>query len=37
MQDRAQAEAANRRANELLAQYLPLADSIYAGVAARFL
>ena len=37
MQDRAQAEAANRRANELLAQYLPLADSIYADVAARFL
>ena len=37
MQDRAQAEAANRRANELLAQYLPLADAIYADVAARFL
>ena len=37
MQDRAHAEEANRRAHALLAQYLPLADEIYADVAARFL
>ena len=37
MQDRAHAEDTNRRAHALLAQYLPLADEIYADVAARFL
>ena len=37
MQDRTHAEEANRRANALLAEYLPLADAIYADVAARFL
>ena len=36
MQDRDYAETANRRANELLGKYLPLADAIYADVAARF-
>ncbi len=37
MRDRVHAEEANRRANELLDKYLPLADAIYADVAARFL
>ena len=37
LQDRDHAEAANNRANGLLDKYLPLADAIYADVAARFL
>lgn len=37
MQDRVHAEEANRRANELLGKYLPLADAIYTDVAVRFL
>ena len=37
MLDRPHAEAANRRAGELLDKYLPLADARYADVAARFL
>jgi formiminotetrahydrofolate cyclodeaminase len=37
MQDQASAEEINRRANALLAKYLPMADAIYASVAARFL
>ena len=36
MQDRDRAEAANRRAGELLDNYQPLADTIYSDVARRF-
>ena len=36
MTDRAEAERANARAEELLDKYTDLADEIYSAVAARF-